>query len=406
MAAPASQSSPPVLRGRIAGTHGAVWDVAWCPVSVGGTRLLASCGADKSVRVWALAGLWGEQTTAGAGSTSAALGWKSDEDTDGALRWACVAVLEDVHQRTVRRLAWSPDGLALAASSFDGSVSVWRREAGWAEVSATDPSDDDRLESGYDLGTGDSTKAKGGFSCVATLEGHENEVKGVAWDSSGSLLATCGRDKTVWVWEGDEDYEFECLAVLHGHSQDVKRVLWHPTREILFSCSYDNSVKVWQDEDDDWFCTHTLNAHDSTVWDMAFDATGTRLVTVSDDKSVAVWNTEGALRPNDPTPQRVASLEGQHERCVFSTDWSGSGALEPPTSPATGKIATGCGDDGIRIIQRSEGGAEEYEVVGLKAQAHKADVNCVRWCPQPEADAPLVLASCSDDGDVAVWTLE
>jgi hypothetical protein len=105
----------------------------------------------------------------------------------------------------------------------------------------------------------------------------------------------------VWIWELQPGNDFECVAVLNGHSQDVKCVTWHPTEDVLVSTSYDDTIKIWTEDPDgdDWSCSKTLSkedgGHESTVWCASFEPGGAhRVVTCSDDRTIAVWNAAGA----------------------------------------------------------------------------------------------------------------
>ena len=321
----------------LAGHSERVWHAAWSPDG----SLLASCSSDRCVKIWHCAG--------------------------GA--WGLVSTLDDAHERTVRKCDWSPCGRYLAAVSFDGTCCVWRRA---------------------DDGGGGGGGGPLEWEIIATLEGHENEVKGAAWNASATLLATCGRDKSVWLWEFGDDEGFELVSVLHGHGGDVKAVCFDACSrlrddDLLASCSYDDSIKLWGDDGDDWSCRATLTGSGSTVWDLRFVAApdgSRRLVSCGADRVLRLW-VEG-----EPHAWTVgAALENAHGRCVYSCD-----AVGP--DPTT-RVASGGGDDRLTVCGLDAGFARLADA----PKAHDGDVNSVRWSP---ADATL-LATAGDDALVKIW---
>ncbi|KAL8429416.1 hypothetical protein Efla_001254 [Eimeria flavescens] len=284
--------------------------------------IVASCGADGLVQLWG--GSAGPQAS-----------------------WRCVATAgKDAHTRAIRSVSWSPDGDFLAAGSFDSTATVWlvRRQRQQQQ----------HRRQQQQQGPTEAAEAEAApqvqIRLLQTLIGHENEVKGVAWNRDGTLLATCSRDKSIWVHrridsEADdsslrppshkeeeqqqqdeeeqqqqaeeEEGEFVVAAVLTGHSQDVKAVRWHPRRDWLASASYDDTVAIWGLADDDWVMLKTLRGHSSTVWGLAFDPLGSFLFSSSADLTVRLWTC---------VPPGVGSAAGRQSRL---SQWNVAPFLQP-----------------------------------------------------------------------------
>lgn len=269
------------------------------------------------------------------------------------------------HKRSVRSVSWKPGTTGqnvLASGSFDASAGIWRREQQEERYQVDDEDknkddDDDEDEAADDYQ----------FSCI--LDGHESEIKCLSWSPSGQFLATCSRDKSVWIWEELDDDNFETVAVLQEHDGDVKCVAWHPEDALLASASYDDTVRLYREDADDWVQVASLDAHGQTVWWAEFegsamaqrdfraqphglnhgqqqqqhmeqlDRAGPRLATCSDDCTVRIWRrtpreTDAMHSTSTGIPSVIRSvtldedwfqeaiLPQRHERSIYSLSWS------------------------------------------------------------------------------------
>ncbi|KAK5171094.1 Cytosolic iron-sulfur protein assembly protein [Saxophila tyrrhenica] len=352
------------------------------------------------------------------------------------------------HKRSIRSCAWRPNSVGesvLATGSFDASAGIWRRwEDGAGKGKANAEIDFTSGLAGGDADKDDEDEDEWKFAVI--LDGHDSEIKSLAFSPTSPLLATCSRDKSVWIWEELDEDNFETVAVLQDHEGDVKCVAWHPGEELLASASYDDNVRLWREDVDDWACCTLLTGHGGTVWWVEFEGTemvakigggdvaseeqkalvqqrekaGSRLVSCSDDQSIRVWRKVPKENPDGTPQQRLPSiwknsnfeeewveearLPSVHERPVLAVSWSRKTGRVASTG-SDGKIAvyeerwTGSaanGDVAMGDAPSSDGSAHngsdaekqaitEWVVLAEIDNAHDVfEVNHVVWAPRAD----------------------
>lgn len=345
------------------------------------------------------------------------------------------------HERSVRCAAWKPSesGMCLVTGSFDSTAGLWRWE------------DEDDGHDGEEIDvTGSGPEKDWQFTLV--LEGHESEIKSVAFSPGGEFLATSSRDKSVWIWEdvGADEDEWETVAVLNEHEGDVKAVAFCPdvpgrnargkfSADVLASASYDDTVRIWrEDGEGEWVCVAVLTGHGGTVWGVTWesrereDGAFPRLITFSADATIRLWKLKidededegtsagGALGGIPNTMRRSlredwvceAILPKVHTRDIYAVAWSSKTGLVASTG-SDGIVAVYKEDESVPLDQDASAQAGEeskrWKVLATYNGSHGPyEVNHITWCPRYDGDSPKdseMLVTTGDDGLVRTWAV-
>ena len=174
---------------------------------------------------------------------------------------------------------------------------------------------------------------------INCLEGHNQEVCGLKWSSDGNYLASGGNDNKLFIWSEKKSYY---MKKFNHHKSAVKAIDWSPHKLGLLASgggTQDRSIKFWN--------ISTLNLIESIdtnsqVCNIKFDNYSNNIITTHgfSDNLTVIWDY--------PELDIVETLKGHRERVIYLA-----------YSPDGKNIATGAGDETIRLWNINRGNKQE-----------------------------------------------
>ncbi|CAO1621255.1 unnamed protein product [Sympodiomycopsis kandeliae] len=225
--------------------------------------LLASCSSDLTIKVWDTVNDWkNTKTFHGHDHSVSAVGFLPGDDylisasRDRTIRiWElatgyCSKTLAG-HSDWVRWVTPSADGRLIASCSNDQTCRIWDRSSGETKVELR----------GHEHVVEVVVFAP--VSAYPSIRALSSDYKSTSKPdlSPGQFVASGGRDKVIKIWDTSTG---TCIRTLVGHDNWIRGIVFSPNGKYLLSCSDDKTVRIW-DLQNSARCSKTIDAHDHFI---------------------------------------------------------------------------------------------------------------------------------------------
>ncbi|KAF8711705.1 WD40 repeat-like protein, partial [Rhizoctonia solani] len=326
-----------------------VFVVAWNPKI---PSLLATGGKDSTLRLWNVPEDGTEpilptricmHLPAGPACDITTISWNSDGTLlatgayDGIVRvWTFRGELFCVmtqHQGPIFSVKWSKSGWLLTGS-LDETAIVWDVDAGGRPKQRTSSDrsmadgclDVEWLDGEFFATCGSDrnifVECIGETTPIAKLQGHNDEINQLKYESEYKLLASGSDDYTACIWKVDDVAQYLAQSSknikprpdvrsfthkLRGHEGEVANIQWQPKGDretydpILVTSSFDGTVRMWNGHTGD--CISIFQAGSGKVCGHSFAprpdilaiVAGNKLILAKDGKEFFSWQDKDAL---------------------------------------------------------------------------------------------------------------
>jgi WD40 repeat protein len=153
---------------------------------------------------------------------------------------------------------------------------------------------------------------------VRTLRDHSDAVYGLAFSPDGRLLASAAADRAVKVWDVATGGRLYTL----GESTDwLYAAAWSPDGRHLAAGGVDKSIRVWEVSASGGRLAESVFAHEGPVVRLAYSADGQTLYSVSEDRTAKAWDTarmtERRVYPRQPEAVLALAVRPDHKQLAL-----------------------------------------------------------------------------------------